>query len=117
MYKRKIRAYSTIKGRPVKDGESIEVKVRRILTNKEPITDGAPLIYTEKSAGVMAGYNIRTDRWELATDAMDKIHKSNIAKTDSIPDKKETKVIDINEGKDDAEGKSIPGKADDKKSV
>ena len=30
------------------EGEQIEAKVRRIVNNNEPITDGAPIIFTEK---------------------------------------------------------------------
>ena len=30
------------------EGETIEQKIERITTNKEPIKDGAPLIYTER---------------------------------------------------------------------
>ena len=61
-------------------GETIEQKVNRIVNNKEPITDGAPLIYTEKKDGVQPDYDIRTDRFEVAVEAMDKIAKSNAAK-------------------------------------
>ena len=57
-------------------GESIEEKVKRITTNKEPIKDGAPLIYTNRKDGVLPDYNIRTDRWEHAIDAMDKVTAS-----------------------------------------
>ena len=39
---------STINSVPTWEGEPIELKVERILTNKEPITDGAPIIYTDK---------------------------------------------------------------------
>jgi hypothetical protein len=42
------------------DGESIEDKVRRITENNEPITDGAPIIYTNREDGVLPAYNIRT---------------------------------------------------------
>ncbi|MEM3714429.1 MAG: hypothetical protein QXF82_05715 [Nitrososphaeria archaeon] len=62
------------------EGESIENKVNRILINKEPITDGAPLIYTKRADGVLPGYNIRTDRFEVAIDAMDKVSKSKLSK-------------------------------------
>lgn len=55
------------------EAESIETKVRRILDENEPITDGAPIIYTEKADGVKPEYNIRTDRWMIAIDAMDKV--------------------------------------------
>lgn len=58
------------------------MKIERITQNKEPIKDGAPLIYTDSKDGVQAGYNIRTDRFEIAVEAMDKIHRSNTAKRD-----------------------------------
>lgn len=55
------------------EAESIETKVRRILDENEPITDGAPIIYTEKKDGVLPEFNIRTDRWQIAIDAMGKV--------------------------------------------
>lgn len=67
----------------VVEGETIEMKIERIVSNKEPIKDGAPEIFTERSKGVVAAYNIRTDRWELAVDAMDAIDKSITAKRDA----------------------------------
>ena len=63
-------------------GESIEEKVRRITENKEPITDSSPLNYTNRKDGVNADYNIRTDRWDVAIDAMDKVNKAKIAQRD-----------------------------------
>jgi len=30
------------------EGETLEQKIERITTNKEPIKDGAPLIYTDR---------------------------------------------------------------------
>ena len=62
------------------EGETIEMKVERITVNREPITDGAPLIYTDKKQGVLAGYDIRSDRFEVAIEAMDKVSKTNQAK-------------------------------------
>lgn len=62
------------------EGETIEHKMDRIKNNKEPITDGAPLIYTERKDGVNPNLDIRTDRWEHAIDAMDTLSKSNIAR-------------------------------------
>ena len=35
----------------IQEGETIETKVARITQNKEPITDSAPIIFTEKKAG------------------------------------------------------------------
>ena len=61
---------------PTYEGETIERKIERIIHNKEAITDGAPIIYTERKDGVVAAYNIRTDRWEVAAEAMDMAAKS-----------------------------------------
>ena len=66
-------------------GQTLEQKIEQITSNKEPIKDGSPLIFTEKSEGVKAGYNIRTDRFEVAVDAIDKMVKSNIAKSEAKP--------------------------------
>ena len=48
------------------EGEFIEEKVARVVENKEPIEDGAPIIYTERKDGVIPAYNIRTDKWDIA---------------------------------------------------
>ena len=79
MYKVKPYHKTTIKLNQSTQGETIEQKVERITNNGEPIKDGAPLIYTDRSEGVLAGYNIRTDRFEVAIDAMDKVQKTKIA--------------------------------------
>ena len=65
------------------EGEPIELKIERITNNKEPITDGAPEIFTERKDGVISAYNIRTDRWEVAAEAMDKVSGSIQAKRDA----------------------------------
>lgn len=64
------------------EGESIEQKVNRIVNNKEPIKDGAPLIYSNRKDGVQPQYDIRTDRFELAVDAMNKVSATHLAKRD-----------------------------------
>ena len=75
------------------EGETIETKVARIVQNKEPITDGAPMIYTEKEQGVLPEYDIRTDKWEIAQNAMDVVHATNIAKyRDWETDRKSTRL-------------------------
>lgn len=62
------------------EGETIENKIERIVTQNEPITDGAPLIYTERVQGVLPEYDVRTDRFEVAIDAMNIVQKAEIAK-------------------------------------
>lgn len=56
------------------EGEPIEDKIRRILDENEPLTDGAPIIYTDKKDGVKPEFNIRTDKWQVAINAMDKVN-------------------------------------------
>lgn len=72
---------------PVYDGESIETKVERVVQNKEPIEDGAEIIYTEKKQGVQPQYDIRTDKWEVAQEAMNLAHANRIAKSDGSLEK------------------------------
>lgn len=81
------------------EGESIENKVRRITENNEPITDGAPIIYTNREDGVLPAYNIRTDRWEVAQQAMDAVNQANLAKSKNygIIDEPEKKALDPKE--------------------
>lgn len=62
------------------EGERIEDKCRRLVDNKEPINDGAPIIFTERKDGVMPAYDIRTDRWEIAQQAMEVNRKAVEAK-------------------------------------
>lgn len=83
MYKVNKNRGTTLEKYNVVEGETIETKIERIVVNKEPITDGAPLMYTERKEGVKAGTNIRTDRFEIALDAMDKVNKSISAKRDA----------------------------------
>lgn len=65
------------------EGETIEQKVERLVENKEPIKDGAPEIFTDRKEGVLSAYNIRSDRWEIACDAMDKVEGSHRAKREN----------------------------------
>lgn len=80
MYKYKLPTATTLIVNTSYVGERIEEKVCRILNNKEPLTDGAPRLYTDRKDGVMPAYDIRTDRFEIAVEAMDKVQKSKIAK-------------------------------------
>lgn len=66
------------------EGESIEIKVAKLIENNEPITDGAPIIFTEKKDGVLPQYDIRTDKWQIAQSAMDLANASKIAKSKGL---------------------------------
>lgn len=101
MYKINRYTNTSIKLNQALEGETIEQKIERIVTNKEPITDGAPLVYTDRKDGVLAGYNIRTDRFEVAVEAMDVVSKSIQAKREH---KAQMSVV-----KNDGEAESIQG--------
>lgn len=77
------------------EGEMLEQKIERIMQNKEPIKDGAPVIYTERKDGVIAAYNIKTDRFEIACDAMDKVSGSIQARREERAKTSEPKVIPL----------------------
>lgn len=66
------------------EGESIEKKCARMIENNEPITDGAPLVYTERADGVRPEFNVRTDKWDIAQESMEKVSK---AKRNKIKEK------------------------------
>jgi len=55
-----------------------EVKLRKIINGEaNNMEDGVfPTIYTEKKDGVQPEFDIRTDRFEIAIDAIDKINQS-----------------------------------------
>lgn len=59
-----------------KTATTLMEKLRRLDENKDGIEEIAPMIYTEKKMGVMPGYDIRTDRFEVARIARAKINKA-----------------------------------------
>ena len=65
MYKVPKFAKSRIKGEKRATGETIEQRVERIMSNREPIVDSSPRIYTDRKDGVRPELNIRTDKWEI----------------------------------------------------
>lgn len=87
-----IRNFAEINHIEPYEGETIENKVRRVVDNNEPISDGAPIIYTNRDEGVIAGYNVRTDRWDVALMAMDAAYKVNVARSKDqakVPEKQD----------------------------
>lgn len=93
--KKGLTRYNPFKEFPTKyeEGENILTKVRRILDENEPLTDGAPLIYTPKEDGVKPEFDIRTDKWQIAINAMDKVNAyklSDYTKNGRNPEMKET---------------------------
>lgn len=115
-YKIKKQRPTTIRSNKSYQGETIEQKIQRIVSNKEPISDNAPRIYTERKNGVMPEHDIRTDRWEVAVDAMDKVTASMRAKRENKPNinPKEAKEGMDKEDKEQNSGTESVEATDDK---
>lgn len=60
-------------------GETLIKKIQRILDENEPLKDGAPMIYTPRQAGVRDDCNVRTDKWALAMNAMDRVNNYKLS--------------------------------------
>ena len=58
----------------VTEGESIEKKIERMVDSQEPIGETAPIVYTKKSDGIVPAYDVRTDKWDIALEAMNKVN-------------------------------------------
>lgn len=105
MIKSRIKSKTTLKVNSSYEGERIEDKVNRILNNNEPIKDGAPIIYTERKDGVRPEYDIRTDRFEVAMNAMEIVHKTELAKRQQrIDERNNMKVVGGNNEQKDSKG-------------
>lgn len=61
-------------------GERIEDVIARAMSNNEPVGNESPMIYTERNVGVLPEHNVRTDRFDIAIEAMDKVSKTKVAR-------------------------------------
>lgn len=107
MYKRTRPTEHRIKVNNSYQGETIEQKMDRIVNNNEPIKDGAPIIYTERKDGVLPEYDIRTDRFEVAVEAQDKITRAKLgerAERHKTPEQKQKE-----QDEKEAKSKDKPG--------
>lgn len=74
------------------EGETIETKCARIMLANEPISETVPLIFTEKKDGILPQYDIRTDRFEIANEAMDAVNRTKVAMSKQYQDGKQDDV-------------------------
>lgn len=81
----------------LREGQSIEQKMRVIIQTKEPIKCTTPKIYQDKSAGVAPECDIRTDRFDIAVEAMNKVAISELSKI-AQPAEKENPSPEKQEG-------------------
>ena len=72
------------------EGETIEREIERLTTEKTPIESVSPQIFTEAKDGVLPECDIRTDRWDIAMEAMDSVAASYRAKRENYQQQRET---------------------------
>lgn len=85
------------------EAETLTEKLRRLTEQKEPIKEEVEIVYTNKKDGVLPGYDIRTDRFEVARIAKEKIGQaeaSEIAKSESMGVEKSIEKNDKNVGQE-----------------
>lgn len=73
----------------LREGQSIEQKMRVIIQTKEPIKCTTAKIYQPKSDGVAPECDIRTDRFDIAVEAMNKVAVNELSEL-AKPAEKET---------------------------
>lgn len=73
-----------------REGESLEEFLRRAKNSKEPIQATAKITYNDRKDGVLPQHDIRTDRFEIAMMATDRIHASQAAARSAL----DAKVIE-----------------------
>lgn len=78
----KIGTYSkgVLKGIQTVVGETIEQKVERMMHNKEGIESTGEVIFQTRGEGVNPMYDPRTDKMEIAVEAMDKVTANFVLK-------------------------------------
>lgn len=65
-------------------GEPMHIKIERMMTNGDKSDETVELIFTERNEGVLNGYNIRTDRFDIALDALSVAEKSTQARRNGL---------------------------------
>jgi len=84
MYKKQQPSKTSIHVNASYYAERLERKLERMINNGEPIGDGAAITYTERQDGVLPQLDPRTDRWELAVEARDKLAKTHLAQREQL---------------------------------
>lgn len=89
---RKVVKTTEIEEPEIYQGESIEDYCARVVETNEAVEATVPMQYTDKKDGVLPQYDVRTDRWEIAQNAMDLATRSAVAKSEEQRLMREQKV-------------------------
>lgn len=105
-----LRTSARIKCNNAFEGKSIEDELREFMETGESPQDLKKIhdpIPTERKDGVLPEHNIRTDRWEIAQAAMDKVNESRKAKGNKRSEEK--KAQSAAKSEDNARGTEQSG--------
>ncbi len=88
------REYKKIKNtsKTTVEAETLETKIKRMVSNSEPIGGLAPIVHTLKADGVISAYNIRADKWGDAVDNKIMLENSIAEWKQEDKEQKEAKV-------------------------
>lgn len=76
------------------EGETIEVKLERIITTREPIEQTTDIIHQERKAGIQPEYDIRTDKMQIAVEGMTAVTNQFLTEREE----RHKEIEDIKEG-------------------
>ena len=98
-YKKKFKGYAPtqIERMPDEFGQSIEEQIRLATASKQPIDGSTTPVYTPMKDGVLPQFDVRTDRQEIALDALDKLAKSDYLAVDERPEPEQPQQIETTE--------------------
>lgn len=95
------KTHSQIKANTAFAGTTLENELKAYLQQGQTMDDVKRMhepIYTKRKDGVMPEYNIRTNRWEIAEQAMDKVNKAKKEKAEMQSKKRNAQVTAKTEG-------------------
>jgi len=90
MYKLQKNTQTSIERNLSTVAETIEEKIRRALTNGEKLDGQSELQYTERKDGVRPEFNVRTDKWDLAVESIEKFQQDKAL----LKEKKEAEKLE-----------------------
>lgn len=107
------RRKGTLRVNNTYEAEPREDILRKVMAGEtQDIENGVfPIIYTEKSNGIMPEYDIRTDRFEVALDAMDKVSQANLSEYTKSKQNNEENIVKANKDLPKEDNNPIAGES------
>lgn len=85
-----IKKKTKINGIKPYEADYLEKMIEKRMTGEDIVVGGKGVIFTEREDGVISAHNIRTDRFEEAMEAMDRITARKIAGKEGFEERKKS---------------------------